>query len=272
MIARPNVGRNARDAAARDVGSVARVRRAAVDARAHRAGDAREPRARGPPEGPVDLPVRGGEALEERLGLARVLVERLEARPAPCGRRRREDVVDGEEPRVALRVLGRRRRRRGAVELAAALQQPVEAALAAPGREVLARRAEHARDALPARALDVGLEVAAAHARVAFGRDDLAETAPQVVEIPPLVVGEVRGGVAPEHAVDLGRERRASRAPPLGRVPLVSADVWTGDHLSERSRSTDVLSGTRARRKVTWKRHRITLSRPRRRRRATGGS
>ena len=33
----------------------------------------------------------------------------------------------------------------------------------------------------------------------------------------------------------------------LGRFPLVSADPWTSDHLSERSRSVDAFSGTRAR-------------------------
>ena len=33
----------------------------------------------------------------------------------------------------------------------------------------------------------------------------------------------------------------------LGRFPLVSADFWTGDHLSERSRSVGAFCGTRAR-------------------------
>jgi tetratricopeptide (TPR) repeat protein len=33
----------------------------------------------------------------------------------------------------------------------------------------------------------------------------------------------------------------------LGRFPLVSADSWTSDHLSERSRRMDAFSGTRAR-------------------------
>ena len=36
-----------------------------------------------------------------------------------------------------------------------------------------------------------------------------------------------------------------SKARDLGRVPLVSTDFWTSDHLSERSRSVRVLSGTR---------------------------
>ena len=40
----------------------------------------------------------------------------------------------------------------------------------------------------------------------------------------------------------------------LGRFPLVLADFWTSDHLSERSRSVDAFSGTRARETLTLKR------------------
>ena len=40
----------------------------------------------------------------------------------------------------------------------------------------------------------------------------------------------------------------------LGRFPLVSADFWTSDHLSEQSRSVDAFSGTRARGTLTSKR------------------
>ena len=40
----------------------------------------------------------------------------------------------------------------------------------------------------------------------------------------------------------------------LARFPLVSADFWTSDHLSERSRSVDAFSGTRARGTLTLKR------------------
>ena len=40
----------------------------------------------------------------------------------------------------------------------------------------------------------------------------------------------------------------------LGRCPLVSADFWTSDHLSERSRSVDAFCGTRARETLTLKR------------------
>ena len=41
----------------------------------------------------------------------------------------------------------------------------------------------------------------------------------------------------------------------LGRFPLVLADLWTSDHLSERSRSVDAFSGTRARGTLMLKRH-----------------
>ena len=40
----------------------------------------------------------------------------------------------------------------------------------------------------------------------------------------------------------------------LGRFPLVSADFWTSDHLSERSRSVGAYFGTRARGTLTLKR------------------
>ena len=46
-----------------------------------------------------------------------------------------------------------------------------------------------------------------------------------------------------------------SKAPSyLGRFPLVSADSWTSDHLSERSRSVHAVPGTRARETSTLKR------------------
>ena len=40
----------------------------------------------------------------------------------------------------------------------------------------------------------------------------------------------------------------------LGRFPLVLADFWTSDHLSERSRSVNAFPGTRARGTLTLKR------------------
>ena len=47
---------------------------------------------------------------------------------------------------------------------------------------------------------------------------------------------------------------RAGKGSSLGRFPLVSADFWTSDHLSERSRSMDAFSGARARGTLTLKR------------------
>ena len=40
----------------------------------------------------------------------------------------------------------------------------------------------------------------------------------------------------------------------LGHFPFVSADFWTSDHLSERSRRVDAFSGSRARGTLTLKR------------------
>ena len=45
----------------------------------------------------------------------------------------------------------------------------------------------------------------------------------------------------------------------LGRFPLVSADFGTSDHLSERPRSVDAFSETRARGTLTSKRRRVSL-------------
>jgi hypothetical protein len=58
----------------------------------------------------------------------------------------------------------------------------------------------------------------------------------------------------------------------LGRVPLVSADFWTSDRLSERSRRVDAFVGTRARGTPTLKRIRITLVLPRSPRRRSSRS
>ena len=57
----------------------------------------------------------------------------------------------------------------------------------------------------------------------------------------------------------LGRAGQESEIPNfkgsyLGRFPLVSADFWTSDHLSERSRSVGAFSETRARGTLTLKR------------------
>ena len=75
-------------------------------------------------------------------------------------------------------------------------------------------------------------------------------------------VGALNGG-ARDSADSLGaavlRAGQESEIPnfkgsDLGHFPLVSADLWTSDHLSERSRSVDAFSGTRARGTLTLKR------------------
>ena len=58
-----------------------------------------------------------------------------------------------------------------------------------------------------------------------------------------VVEGATRGGNIP-----------TSKGSELGRVPLVSADSWTSDRLSGRSRSVDAFPGTRARETLTLKR------------------
>ena len=66
---------------------------------------------------------------------------------------------------------------------------------------------------------------------------------------------EVGGGLIEVHY----RAAKESEIPnfkgsDLGHFPLVSADSWTSDRLSERSRSVDAFSGTRARGTLTLKR------------------
>ena len=66
-------------------------------------------------------------------------------------------------------------------------------------------------------------------------------------------------GVVCEVRFALGRAGKGCEIPnfkgsDLGRFPLVSADFWTSDHLSERSRSMDAFSGTRARGPLMLKR------------------
>jgi SAM-dependent methyltransferase len=83
-------------------------------------------------------------------------------------------------------------------------------------------------------------------------------------------VAEFESGETTQHSVldDHGLEialsatRRAAqeseipnlKGSDLGHFPLVSADFWTSDHLSERSRSVVVFSVTRARGTLTLKR------------------
>jgi hypothetical protein len=67
---------------------------------------------------------------------------------------------------------------------------------------------------------------------------------------------DVAYGVASYVATRAGKESEIPnfKGSYLGRFPLVSADFWTSDHLSERSRSMDAFSGTRARGTLTLKR------------------
>ena len=60
------------------------------------------------------------------------------------------------------------------------------------------------------------------------------------VALPPYADGGVALGPFPG-----GKRARNFKGPSLGRFPLVSADVWTSDQLSEGSRSVDAFSGTR---------------------------
>ena len=64
--------------------------------------------------------------------------------------------------------------------------------------------------------------------------------------------------VEDEQGVDYGAAQESEipnfKGSYLGRFPLVSADSWTSDHLSERSRSVDAFPGTRARGTLTLKR------------------
>ena len=70
----------------------------------------------------------------------------------------------------------------------------------------------------------------------------------------------VAGGPTPTYAdaVVLGAAKESEipnfKGSHLGHFPLVLADFWTSDHLSERSRSMDAVFGTRARGTLTLKR------------------
>ena len=86
---------------------------------------------------------------------------------------------------------------------------------------------------------------------------NLSVLGPAVPRLAPLVLVPVLCFVAAAHAKT--RAAKESEIPNfkgsfLGRFPLVSADFWTIDHLSERSRSVDAFSGTRARGTLTLKR------------------
>jgi len=82
--------------------------------------------------------------------------------------------------------------------------------------------------------VEVRRDTAAALAALSMNSDNLSMMAR---------AGTLRGSKIPDF-----------RGASLGRFPLVLADFWTSDHLSERSRSVDAFSGTRARGTLTLKR------------------
>ena len=85
--------------------------------------------------------------------------------------------------------------------------------------------------------------------------EDVGDTPPPDAEAPPEVEEEKRECVDDAEArAAKGCEIPNFKGSYLGRFPLVSADFWTSDHLSERSRSVDAFCGTRARGTLTLKR------------------
>ena len=103
-------------------------------------------------------------------------------------------------------------------------------------------------------------DVKCAH-RVAFKeicrKDSLELTDGDRDAVVAAVAGAAQTHVLVTHGTDrAGQESEIPnfKGSVLGRFPLVSADFWTSDHLSERSRSVDVFFGTRARGTLTLKR------------------
>ena len=109
-----------------------------------------------------------------------------------------------------------------------------------------------------ARAADAGHDVIASPQHATYL--SLVDTPPsRAYDFEPCVdLGDASCGrvLGVEAAVWAGQESETPnfKGSYLGRFPLVSADLWTSDHLSERSRSVDAFSGTRARGTLTLKR------------------
>ena len=81
---------------------------------------------------------------------------------------------------------------------------------------------------------------------------DAWEEAPALTDVGPAArdhhaAAYVDGGLYVAGGAGKGCELPNFKGSSLGRVPLVSADFWTSDHPSERSRRVDACSGTRAR-------------------------
>ena len=84
-----------------------------------------------------------------------------------------------------------------------------------------------------------------------------APSALQVASLAVIAIGAAGYGSANAAVLSgAGKESDISnvKGSSLGRFPLVSADFWTSDHLSEESRSVDVVSATRARGTLKLKR------------------
>ena len=131
----------------------------------------------------------------------------------------------------------------------------------------LAARDGHAVEPQALDGLDGGRERFEAHRRrgdvrrrrVQRERDlrDDAERALGPDEEPREVVARRGLARAAARLQDLGRKESEIpnfKGSDLGRLPLVSADFWTSDHLSERSRSVGAVSETCARGTLTLKR------------------
>ena len=125
-------------------------------------------------------------------------------------------------------------------------------AFVAPSRALTHARGIHTRAAAtrlaPSRRADRRAPTMAA--RVPWRTVFLAEYGGPIAIFPAVAAAASTG---PCRALDLatgragnGRELPDFKGSSLGRSPLVSADVWTSDHLSEWSGSVDAFLGTRA--------------------------
>jgi len=165
---------------------------------------------------------------------------------APPRLARAADAFRREDPEAALVYVHVRRDEAAGGDARAAgdRERKVAAAAAELGTLVAVDEAELRADPLAARAA-----VRAAVLAAAAPRRETETYATLVYGDGPFAVG----------AAVLGRAGKESEIPnfkgsDLGRFPLVSADFWTSDHLSERSRSVDAFPGTRARGTLMLKR------------------
>ena len=129
-------------------------------------------------------------------------------------------------------------------------------------------------DALARRATPLsdgdGVHVCEEHGGVTMKAAVVVDAAPDVADRRPFgplsshvvvklsTAGVPKGSDAYRAAANAGAGKECEipnfKGSDLGRFPLVSADFWTSDHLSERSRSMDAFSGTRARGTLKLKR------------------